>query len=38
MNILVVLLIGALMGVLNGVGIFFEPREPYKIEILLARL
>src|SRR5438270_677388 len=36
MNILVVFLIGALMGGLNGVGIFFEPREPYKIEILLA--
>jgi hypothetical protein len=36
MNILIALLIGALMGGLNGVGIFFEPREPYKIEILLA--
>ena len=36
MNISVVLLIGGLMGTLNGVGIFFEPREPYKVEILLA--
>jgi hypothetical protein len=36
MNILIALLSGALMGGLNGVGIFFEPREPYKIEILLA--
>ena len=36
MNISVVLLIGGLMGALNGVGIFFEPREPYKVEILLA--
>jgi hypothetical protein len=36
MNILVVLFIGALMGFFNGVGIFFEPREPYKVEILLA--
>jgi hypothetical protein len=36
MNILFVLIIGALMGGLNGVGIFFEPREPYKVEILLA--
>ena len=36
MNILIALLIGALMGGPNGVGIFFEPREPYKIEILLA--
>src|ERR1700751_2197058 len=26
------------MGALNGVGIFFEPREPYKIEILLAAI
>ena len=36
MNILLVLIIGALMGGVNGVGIFFEPREPYKVEILLA--
>ena len=36
MNISVVLLIGGLMGALNGVGIFFEPHEPYKVEILLA--
>jgi len=36
MNILIALLIGAFIGGLNGVGIFFEPREPYKIEILLA--
>ena len=38
MNILFVLIIGALMGGLNGVGIFFEPREPYKVEILLAAI
>jgi hypothetical protein len=36
MNITIVVLIGAVMGALGGVGIFFEPREPYKIEILLA--
>jgi hypothetical protein len=30
MNILIALVIGALMGGLNGVGIFFERREPYK--------
>jgi hypothetical protein len=36
MNIIIVVLIGAVMGALGGVGIFFEPREPYKIEILLA--
>ena len=38
MNILFVLIIGALMGGLNGAGIFFEPREPYKVEILLAAI
>ena len=36
MYIPVVILVGAIMGGFNGVGIFFEPREPYKIEILLA--
>jgi hypothetical protein len=36
MNMIIVVLIGAVMGALDGVGIFFEPREPYKIEILLA--
>jgi hypothetical protein len=36
MNISVVIFIGAIMGGLNGIGIFFEPREPYKFEILLA--
>ena len=36
MNLGVVLLIGAVMGALGGVGIFFEPREPYKIEIFFA--
>lgn len=36
MNLGVVLLIGAVMGALGGVGIFFEPREPYKVEILFA--
>ena len=36
MNITIVMLIGAVLGALGGVGIFFEPREPYKIEILLA--
>jgi hypothetical protein len=36
MNLMMVMLIGAVMGALGGVGIFFEPREPYKIEILFA--
>lgn len=38
MNILLVLIIGALVGGISGLGIFFEPREPYKIEILLAAI
>ena len=36
MNVSIALLIGALMDALNGVAIFFEPREPYNVEILLA--
>jgi hypothetical protein len=31
-----VLLIGAVIGALDGVGIFFAPGEPYKWEILFA--
>ena len=36
MNFLVVVVIGAVLGILDGVGIFFEPKEPYKWEILFA--
>jgi tetrahydromethanopterin S-methyltransferase subunit E len=36
MNFLTVVLIGAVLGALDGVGIFFEPREPYKWQILCA--
>jgi hypothetical protein len=35
MNFLVVI-IGAVLGFLDGVGIFFEPKEPYKWQILFA--
>jgi hypothetical protein len=38
MNIGFVILIGGVGGFLDGVGIFFEPKEPYKIEILFAAL
>jgi hypothetical protein len=38
MNIGLVVLIGGLAGFLDGVGIFFEPREPSKIEILFAAI
>ena len=34
----VVLLIGFLVGALDGVGIFFAPGEPYKWEILFAAI
>jgi hypothetical protein len=35
-NFLAVVLIGAVFGALDGVGIFFEPKEPYKWQILFA--
>jgi hypothetical protein len=38
MNIGLVILIGSVAGALDGVGIFFEPKEPYKIEILFAAI
>ena len=36
MSLPIVILIGALLGALSGAGIFFEPREPYKWQILCA--
>ena len=36
MSLPIVMLIGAVLGALDGVGIFFEPREPYKWQILCA--
>lgn len=36
MKFLAVVMIGAALGALDGAGIFFEPKEPYKWEILLA--
>jgi tetrahydromethanopterin S-methyltransferase subunit E len=36
MRLFNVVLIGAVFGALDGVGIFFEPREPYKWQILCA--
>jgi hypothetical protein len=38
MNTGLVILIGGVAGALDGVGIFFEPREPYKVEILFAAI
>lgn len=36
MNFYVVLIIGAVLGALDGAGIFFAPEEPYKWQIFLA--
>jgi hypothetical protein len=36
MNVTVVLLAGGTIGLLTGASIFFEPREPYKLEIMIA--
>jgi hypothetical protein len=38
MNTTIVLLVGAIVGALDGVGIFFAPGEPYKWEILFAAI
>jgi tetrahydromethanopterin S-methyltransferase subunit E len=36
MNFVGVVVIGAVLGALDGAGIFFEPKEPYKWQILFA--
>jgi hypothetical protein len=36
MSFLVVVVVGAVFGALDGVGIFFAPKEPYKWQILFA--
>jgi hypothetical protein len=38
MNLPALLLIGAVVGFLDGVGIFFVPEEPYQTEIFLAAI
>ena len=36
MDLVALLIIGAVLGILDGAGIFFEPKEPYKWQILMA--
>ena len=38
MNLIIIVVIGALFGALDGVGIFFAPEEPYKLQIFFAAL
>ena len=38
MNVGLVIVIGCIAGFLDGVGIFFQPKEPYTIEILFAAI
>ena len=38
MNVIVVVVIGGIIGALDGVGIFFAPGEPFKTEIFLAAI
>ena len=38
MSVVIVLVIGGVIGALDGVGIFFAPGEPFKTEILFAAI
>ena len=38
MNVIVVLVIGGIIGALDGVGIFFAPDEPFKTQIFFAAI
>ena len=38
MNVIVVVVIGRIIGALDGVGIFFAPGEPFKIQIFFAAI
>ena len=38
MSVVVVLVIGGIVGALDGVGIFFAPGEPFKTEIFFAAI
>ncbi len=36
MNLMIVIATGFTIGILLGASIFFEPKEPYKLEIMIA--
>jgi hypothetical protein len=38
MNVIVIVVIGGIIGALDGVGIFFAPGEPFKIQIFFAAI
>src|SRR5439155_25088376 len=38
MNVIVVVVIGGIIGAVDGVGIFFAPGEPFKAEIVFAAI
>ncbi|PYK38409.1 MAG: hypothetical protein DME60_11245 [Verrucomicrobia bacterium] len=38
MNVVVVVVIGGIIGALDGVGIFFAPGEPFKTQIFFAAI
>lgn len=38
MNIATILIIGAVVGVIDGGGVFFAPGEPYQYEIFAAAI
>jgi len=38
MNVVIVVVIGGIIGALDGVGIFFAPGEPFKTEVFFAAI
>jgi len=38
MRVFTVVPIGAVLGALDGIGIFFEPKEPYKWQVFVRLL
>lgn len=38
MKVIITIIIGSIIGIIDGIGIFYAPNEPYKIEIFLAAI